>query len=122
MKTFRNQELAEQFYFMSEKTEVKGNLRDQLLRAAYSSAQECKTILRLAHVDRFDTLTGTEQRDMIEKVIKKIVVHQDNRLEIVVFGTPRGGVTGRNKSTERELKWRDNGPALRTKCSSTRNS
>ncbi len=53
--------------------------------------------------DRFDTLTWTEQRDMIEKVIKKIVVHQDNRLEIVVFGTPRGGVTGRNKSTEREL-------------------
>ena len=74
MKSFRTLELAEKFYSMSEETELKGNLRDQLLRAsssialnlaegnakrtvkekkryyhtAYGSIQECKVILRLA--------------------------------------------------------------------------
>ncbi len=76
MKTFRALELAENFYIMSEKTDLKGNLRDQLLRAsasvalnlsegnakrtvpekkrfyqtAYASVQECKTIFRLAQI------------------------------------------------------------------------
>ena len=74
MKTFRTLDLSVEFYELSEKLELKGNLRDQLLRAAssislnlaegnakrtkaekkryyqmaYSSQQECKTILRLA--------------------------------------------------------------------------
>lgn len=74
MRTFRTLDLAEKFYHLSEETEIKGNLRDQLLRAsssialnlsegnakrtekekkryyqiAYASSQECKTILRLA--------------------------------------------------------------------------
>lgn len=73
MKTFRTLEVAIEFYELSEKSEVKGHLRDQLLRAAssislnlsegnakrtvpekkryyqmaYASIQECKTILRL---------------------------------------------------------------------------
>jgi four helix bundle protein len=76
MKTFRTLELAEKFYHLSEEADIKGNLRDQLLRAsssialnlsegnakrtekekkryyqiAYASSQECKTILRLAKI------------------------------------------------------------------------
>jgi four helix bundle protein len=76
MKTFRTLEVAIQFYELSEKSEVKGHLRDQLLRAAasvslnlsegnakrtiaekkrfyqmsYASIQECKTILKLAKI------------------------------------------------------------------------
>lgn len=74
MKTFRTLDLSVEFYEMSEKSDLKGNLRDQLLRAsssislnlsegnakrtapekkrfyqmAYASTQECKTILKLA--------------------------------------------------------------------------
>lgn len=74
MKSFRTLDLSVEFYELSEKSELKGNLRDQLLRAAssislnlsegnskrtapekkrfyqmaYSSSQECKTILKLA--------------------------------------------------------------------------
>lgn len=74
MKTFRTLEVSVEFYEMSEESDIKGNLRDQLLRAAssislnlaegnakrtvaekkrfyqmaYASSQECKTILRLA--------------------------------------------------------------------------
>lgn len=76
MKTFRTLELAIEFYEKAERLEIKGNLRDQLLRAsssislnlsegnakrtvaekkryyhmAYPSVQECKTILKLAKV------------------------------------------------------------------------
>lgn len=74
MKTFRTLDLSVEFYELSEKADIRGNLRDQLLRAAssislnlsegnakrttaekkryfhtaYASAQECKTILKLA--------------------------------------------------------------------------
>lgn len=77
MKSFRALDLSVEFYEMSEKVEIKGILRDQLLRAAssislnlsegnakrtvaekkryyhtaYASCQECKTILRLAKID-----------------------------------------------------------------------
>lgn len=77
MKTFRTLDLSVEFYEMSEKSDIKGNLRDQLLRAAssislnlsegnakrtqkekkryyhtaYASCQECKTILKLAKIE-----------------------------------------------------------------------
>ena len=76
MKTFRTLDLALEFYEKVEQLKLKGNLRDQLDRAAssialnlsegnakrtvkekkryyqtaYASAQECKTILKLARV------------------------------------------------------------------------
>lgn len=76
MKSFRTLDLSVEFYELSEKSEIRGNLRDQLLRAAssislnlsegnakrtvaekkryyhtaYASCQECKTILRLAKI------------------------------------------------------------------------
>lgn len=76
MKTFRTLDLSVEFYELSEKSDLQGNLRDQLLRAAssislnlsegnakrttkekkrfyqmaYSSQQECKAILKLAKV------------------------------------------------------------------------
>lgn len=74
MKTFRTLDLSIEFYGLCEGTKLKGNLRDQLLRAAssislnlsegnakrtvpekkryyqtaYASCQECKIIFRLA--------------------------------------------------------------------------
>lgn len=57
--------------------------------------------------DRFDQLTGTEQRNLIEKLVKKIVVHKDNRIELVLFGEPLppglSRNTGRVKSTDSYL-------------------
>ncbi len=76
MKTFRTLDLAEKFYHLSEETDIKGNLRDQLLRAsssialnlaegngknsvkdkkrffqtAYGSLRECQTIFKLARI------------------------------------------------------------------------
>jgi len=76
MKTFITLDVAIEFYEQSEKSDLKGNLRDQLLRAAssialnlsegnakrtvpekkryyqmaYASTQECKTILKLAKI------------------------------------------------------------------------
>lgn len=77
MKTFRTLDLSVEFYELSEKANLQGNLKDQLLRAAssislnlsegnakrtekekkryyhtaYASCQECKTILRLAKLN-----------------------------------------------------------------------
>ncbi len=77
MKTFRTLELAEKFYHLSVEAEIKGNLRDQLLRAsssialnlaegngknsvkdkkrffqtAYGSLRECQSIFRLARIE-----------------------------------------------------------------------
>lgn len=76
MKSFLTLDVAIEFYEQSEKSNLKGNLRDQLLRAAssialnlfegnakravpekkryyqmaYASTQECKTILKLAKI------------------------------------------------------------------------
>ena len=77
MKTFRTLELAVEFYGQVDELKIKGNLRDQLLRAAssislnlsegnakntvkdklrffqmaYGSLRECQTILKLAKVN-----------------------------------------------------------------------
>ena len=82
MKSFRTLDLSVEFYELSEKSDIKGNLRDQLLRAAssislnlsegnakrtvpekkryyqmaYASSQECKTILRLAKINDPDLI------------------------------------------------------------------
>lgn len=76
MKSFRTLDLSVEFYELSEKSDIKGNLRDQLLRAAssislnlaegnakrtvpekkryyqmaYASIQECKIIIKLAKI------------------------------------------------------------------------
>lgn len=76
MKSFRTLDLSVEFYELSEKADLKGNLRDQLLRAAssislnlaegngkfsvnekkrfykmaYASLKEIQTILRLAKI------------------------------------------------------------------------
>ena len=77
MKSFRTLDLSVEFYELSEKLDIKGNLRDQLLRAAssislnlsegnakytvkdkkrffqmaYGSLRECQTIFRLAKIE-----------------------------------------------------------------------
>lgn len=88
MKIFRTLDLSVEFYELSELAQIKGNLRDQLLRAAasislnlsegnakrtvrekkryyqtaYASAQECKTILRLAK------LSDERLENMVDKL------------------------------------------------------
>lgn len=37
-------------------------------------------------VNRFDKLTGTEQRNLLEKIFKRIVVRKDNKLDLEVQG------------------------------------
>jgi four helix bundle protein len=80
MKSFRALDMSVEFYELSEQSDIKGNLREQLLRAAssislnlsegnakrtvaekkryyhtaYASCQECKTILRLAKIENSD--------------------------------------------------------------------
>ena len=87
MKTFRTLELAIEFYNLCEQAELKGHLRDQLLRAsasvslnlsegnakrtakekkrfyqmAYASIQECKTILKLARVTDMNLIDTTDK-------------------------------------------------------------
>lgn len=87
MKTFRTLDLAIEFYEKTEKLEIKGNLRDQLLRAsssislnlsegnakrtekekkryyhtAYASCQECKTILRLAKLNAGEVMDAADK-------------------------------------------------------------
>jgi four helix bundle protein len=87
MKPFRTLDLAIEFYELSEKYDIKGNLRDQLLRAAssislnlsggnakrtsaekkryyqtaYGSVQECKTILRLTKCTNPQLLDTTDK-------------------------------------------------------------
>lgn len=77
MKLFRTLDLSVKFYELYERSDIKGNLRDQLLRAAssislnlsegnaknsvkdkkrffqmaYGSLRECQTIFRLAKLD-----------------------------------------------------------------------
>jgi four helix bundle protein len=87
MKTFRTLDLSIEFYDLSEKSDMKGNLRHQLLRAAssislnlsegnakrtvpekkryyhmaYASQQECKTILRLAKTTDSELLDTSDK-------------------------------------------------------------
>jgi four helix bundle protein len=77
MKTFRTLDLSVEFYELSEQSDIKGNLRDQLLRAAssislnlaegnakgsikdkkrffqmaYGSLRECQTVFKLAKLN-----------------------------------------------------------------------
>jgi DNA invertase Pin-like site-specific DNA recombinase len=39
-------------------------------------------------LDRFEDLTGTEKRNVIEKIVKRITVHRGNRLSIEFYGDP----------------------------------
>ncbi len=88
MKNFRTLELAVEFHLAAEQLKLKGHMKDQLFRAAtsislnlsegnakrtvpekkrfyqmsYASAQECKTILKLAEVSDCDVV------DMLDKL------------------------------------------------------
>lgn len=87
MKNFRTLELSKEFYQDCEQLGLKGNFRDQLLRAAssislnlsegnakrtvpekkrffqiaYASTQECKTILELAKVTDAKTIDNADK-------------------------------------------------------------
>ena len=53
-------------------------------------------------VKDFDRLTGTEKRNFIEKIIKKIIVKDNNELEIVIYGEPPS-VVRRNRISYQEV-------------------
>lgn len=87
MKTFRTLDLSVEFYDLAGKSDIQGNLRDQLLRAAssislnlaegnakrtekekkryyhtaYASCQECKTILKLAKLSDSEIMNTADR-------------------------------------------------------------
>lgn len=50
-------------------------------------------------IERFEQLTGVQQRDFIERMIAKIVIKKDNALELHVLWDPKKGVTRMTKSS-----------------------
>jgi DNA invertase Pin-like site-specific DNA recombinase len=57
-------------------------------------------------IEKFSSLTGVEKRNFIERMIDKIIVKKDNKLELHVLWEPKRSVTRTTKSTVSEL---DNG-------------
>lgn len=58
------------------------------------------------YVKRFDKLTGTEKRNIIEKIVEKVIIQSENRIEIRLHGQPKtkNPACGRvEKSTYSEL-------------------
>ncbi len=53
-------------------------------------------------VDDFDKLTGTEKRNLLEKIVRRVTVKRNNELEIEVFGEPSGGKGGGGGSSVNE--------------------
>ncbi len=96
MKNFRTLDLAVEFFERTEKLKLKGNLKDQLHRAAssislnlsegnakrtdkekkryyqtaYASCQECKTILRLAQLEESEI---TDRADKLGAYLYKLL-------------------------------------------------
>lgn len=56
--------------------------------------------------DRFDTLTGTEQRDMIEKVIKKIDGPSGQSAGNCCFRNPQRGCHREEQKYGKRTNWR----------------
>ncbi len=50
-------------------------------------------------IAKFDELTGVQKRDFIERMIAKIVIKEDNQLELHVLWDPKKSVTRTTKST-----------------------
>ncbi len=51
----------------------------------------------------FDTMTGIEKRDYLERLVQRVVVKPGNKLEILFYGQPPAvAVNRRKKSTEWE--------------------
>lgn len=58
------------------------------------------------YVKRFDKLTGTEKRNIIEKIVERVTVQSGNRIEIRLHGEPKQKtrlVAGWKKSSTYEL-------------------
>lgn len=53
----------------------------------------------LEFIERFEQLTGVQQRDFIERMIAKIVIKKDNALELHVLWDPKKSVTRMTKSS-----------------------
>lgn len=66
------------------------------------SALDCLERTSLDFIAKFDQLTGVQKRDFIERMIAKIIIKKDNKLELHVLWDPRKTVTGVTKSTIRE--------------------
>lgn len=72
---------------LQKRTELDGfrKVRDEILRK--TGLDDLKKAVR-TFGERLSTLTGTEKRNLIEKLIKEIKVYKDNKLELVLYGEP----------------------------------
>jgi DNA invertase Pin-like site-specific DNA recombinase len=102
--------LAEQIDSITTQKEQQAAEIDNLERlrteALKSTGLENLFIATRQFVDKFDHLTGTERRNFVERILKRIVVRNDNVLDFEVFEdpTPRPVTdAGRMKSTDRSV-------------------
>ena len=57
-------------------------------------------------VGEFDGLSGTERRNLLGRIVKRIVVKKGNKLDIEIYGQgPLGPLSRRKKSTGSEINW-----------------
>lgn len=57
----------------------------------------------LEFIARFEELSGVEKREFIARMIHKIVIKQNNKLELHVLWDPKQGVTWTTKSSVSDL-------------------
>lgn len=73
---------------------------DVMKRTGLSSLRE--TVREF--VDGFDKLSGTERRNLLEKIVSKVVLKRDNRVELYLAADPNSvpppSVMGRNQSSD----------------------
>ena len=67
------------------------------------SGLECLEKTATEFIAKFNQLTGTQKRDFIERMIAKIVIKKDNKLELHVLWDPKRSVTRTTKSSIREV-------------------
>ena len=81
--------------------ERKERVRDKLLSTSgLSDLHEAAK----SYLKRFEKLSGTERRNMVEKLIKEVQVLRDNRIKVVFYSSPsRPFVNRRKKSSVSEV-------------------
>jgi DNA invertase Pin-like site-specific DNA recombinase len=107
LKRLRSKEHRKSQVFMDwletevEKLSAKRTRKEQELSAVYASRDDLIKKSGLENLQkasaefiaRFDELSGVEKRNFIERMIQKIVVKQDNKIELHVLWDPKKGVT-----------------------------
>ncbi|MBL4818131.1 MAG: hypothetical protein JKY15_02715 [Deltaproteobacteria bacterium] len=65
----------------------------------YEVDLSCQRRLASEFIARFDELSGIEKRGFIERMVSKIIIKSDNKLEMQVLWDPKQAVTKTTKSS-----------------------